>query len=677
MKKAQATAFIIIGLIVLISVILFLFIKGSIERKEIAPGVSAIVEELPVEFMPIQPFVESCIEKTAKRGLKILGERGGYIYTEKLSPSNKATEGNSVRFSPQSELILPYWHYLSSTNDCLGECEFSSEKIPLEKSALHDSIENQLERYVEENIEPCFNGFRSIEELGFEVEAENKPKANAIIAENNIVVQLKYPMRVSRRGSTFELNSFYKSIDLNLKDVYRMAEYLAELQQEYRFLEKAALNWIVAFSGKDERKLPPMSDSAFELNSKVRWKKSIVRNNVENMLVSYVPMLRVAGTKNWKEIGTGSLYIDKLYNYGMSIPNNISISHVAVNFNYLDFWDIYFNLNCDGQICVPESGFTDLLPIGIQRYNFAYDISYPVLVEIYDPSAYNNRGYSFSFLLESNIRNNKAMPAVFTPLASLREEGSMLCDENKKTGGEITIEAINALDSSGIDNVEVMYSCIDSCYIGETRQGMLKTSLPVCLGGTLIFRKQGFEEKHIRYDSSLKKPGTIKAELNPKKSIQIDIRKKLLEKKGNEWVISEEAELEEDETAVLALSNRDYSIIEFRKGSEESIELSTGTYEIDLSIISEREFYIPPEKREMGGEIVYIPEFNTSSLILGKAMFNYTFRKKDLQKDRMTFYVIAADPYSIPLNERTIEALDVTKQFSELTKKYYDELVPR
>ena len=98
-RKGQITLFIIIGIVILISTALFFMLKSKITREEIAPGVSMIVEELPSAFLPVQPFIEKCIEKTAKQGLVILGQRGGYIYTDKLNSRAASTEGDSIIFS--------------------------------------------------------------------------------------------------------------------------------------------------------------------------------------------------------------------------------------------------------------------------------------------------------------------------------------------------------------------------------------------------------------------------------------------------------------------------------------------------------------------------------------------------------------------------------------------------
>ncbi len=460
-----------------------------------------------------------------------------------------------------------------------------------------------------------------------------------------------------------------------------MAEYLTGLEQKYRFLERAALNLIVGFSGMDSKKLPPMSDSAFELSSSVKWRKSLVKQNIRNTLMAYIPLLRVVDSLNWQEVDTGDYYADKLYNYGMTIPNNSSIDDFGISFSYLDFWDIYFDLNCNGEVCEPESAFTDLLPIGIQRYNFVYDLSFPVLVEIDDPSAFKDQGYTFNFMLESNIRNNRAMPALFEPLVSVIEEGSMLCDEDKRTSGNIRMEVSDALDGSKVDGVEVIYTCIDSCHIGEVKEGLLETSLPVCLGGALSFRKDDYETNYVMFDAFRGRADSIRVSMNPYKTLSVDVKKKILAKQGSEWVLDGEGDIGESETAIVTLSKYSdegsYDILEVTKDSEQTVSLSEGTYEIEINLMSDRNFYIPPETREVDDEDVHIQEFNVTSPVIGRIRINYSFSKSEVLRSKLELYVLAADLFEIPLNERTVNDLGITNEFEDYTKKYYIELVPK
>ncbi len=665
MKKGQVTIFIVIGLVMLLSIFLFLRVKNNIIREEIAPGVSMIVEESPSEFLPIQPFIEKCLIRTAGEGLKILGESGGYIYTGQLEPGMSATEGDSVRFTKTSDLIIPYWFYLESDNRCIGECSFASKKLPLKGTR---SVETELARYVDENIDSCLNGFDEIKELGFEVKENSRPKSKVIVAADDLVVQLDYPIEVSRNQNRIEFQNFYSRIGLNLNKIYRMADYIARLEREYRFIERASLNLIVGFSAKDERMLPPMSDSAFEAG-RTEWKRSIVKNNVEDIISSYIPLLRVTDTPNWQDIRTGDRYVSRLYNYGMQIPNNVSIHDLTVSFSYLDFWDIYFDLNCNGEYCQPESVFSDLLPISYQRYNFAYDLSFPVLVEIRDEDALDMEGFSFNYMLESNIRNNAPMPAYFTPLQAVKEQSSMLCDENKRTSGQIQLEVSDSLTGDAIDDAAVLYSCIDSCMLGSTKQGILDIALPVCLGGSLVIEKEGYETLYLSYDSSLGRPDSISIRLSPKKSIRVDIRKQLMRKQQDSWQLVGEYGIEEDEQAILTLKKDDFQILEY--GIDENITLSKGTYEVDLSIIDENDYYIPSQ--EYKG--ITIDEYNATSFVSGRTNLTFTLTEDDLLKEKITFYVISADLLSVPIDERTIDDLRI--DYDIYNDRYKDKLQPR
>ena len=657
LRKSQVTIFIIIGLVILISLIIFLLVKSKIEKEEIAPGKSMIVEELPTEFLPVRPFVDSCLEQTAIQGLTILGERGGYAYTDHLDPKPNPTDGNAVRFSQGSDLVVPYWFYLKSDNTCLGTCNFASEKLPLKGS--RNSIEAELSTYIEDNIERCFNGFEGIKEMGFDVEAKAKPKIETYINDDNVVVALEYPMTISK-NNRIEVQNFHVNLDLNLKRIYDMSDYLSNLEQDYRYLERAALNLIVAFTGIDKNKLPPMSDSEVKLSSTVSWKKSEVKENVKDILSSYIQLLRVANTMNWQEIEGNNIYQSKLYNRGLSIPNNISINDLEVNFYYLDFWDIYFDLNCDGEICQPESGFFDWLPIGLQRYNFAYDVSFPIMVEITDPQAFHDEGYTFSFMLEGNFRNNQPLQAHHTELVSSGVEASMLCDENKRTSGDITIQVLNANNNEKLDDVEVIYECIDSCYIGTTTNGQLVSQLPICLGGLLTFKKEGFLDNYVEFDTELEQKGRVLVHLEPKKEMNVELMKQTLLQSNGAWIPGPVEPLDEKETAIITFKGSDYQIVEVTHNSSDTVQLSEGLYEIDISLIRDEDLTInAPEG----------PPLNTSSFITGATNLQYDFSDSDLEKDTLLLTVLSADIYRIPPEQRDIS--DIVTDYSDLEKEHF------
>ncbi len=676
-RKAQISIFMVLGVIVLLSLGLFFVLRGSNEQADVEDDAGRIVQELPSELLPIRPFVEQCLEKTAINGLVTLGQRGGYAYSDTLTPRNPPTTGDSVQFSSGSDLIIPYWFYLESQNNCEGRCDFSTKQIPLRTTSGVHSIEKQLSRYIEENIEFCFSDFNSLKELGFSVEELDSLQAGAVVAQRDVSVNLNYPLKISKDGSTIEVDRFTSRIDLDLQSIYDMAHRLTELQKEYRFLEKFTANLIVGFSGKDTAKLPPMSDSSFETSSNLRWQKSEVKNSLKSILSSYTPLLRVVGSSNYREVNTGNRFIDNTYNADMIIPGNET--HLAVNFNYLDLWEPYFDLNCDGENCQAESGFFDFLPVGIQRYQFAYDMSYPVLVEIEDPTAFNDQGYTFQFMLESNMRNNRPLPAVFTSLPAVESGDTQFCDLNKRTSGAITLSVDDSLSGSAVDGVDVFYSCIDSCYIGKIERGRLQTALPVCLGGTLSFMKEGYETSAIPYDASLNRADSLSVSMVPQKEFTLEVRKLQLSKLGDDWLYSgQESLLLEDESAtVTIIRGNDIQFAEYSALHQDNITLSPGSYEIEIQLIAERRLDVPERTIKVEDETLNIDGYNSSSFLLGSSSYNHTFTASEMESNKIILYALSADLTAINLLDRRIQDLQVQGNFDELTGKYLFDLRPR
>ena len=115
------------------------------------------------------------------------------------------------------------------------------------------------------------------------------------------------------------------------------------------------------------------------------------------MLPQYTPFLTVFDSENYKS----NLY-DTFYERAtlpLANPNNNYYGDLEVNFNYFNWWPIYFELTgrgVSGERIGPETTSSSYLSfIGIKRYNFYYDVSYPVLVDIYSEDAFNNEGLHF------------------------------------------------------------------------------------------------------------------------------------------------------------------------------------------------------------------------------------------------------------------------------------------
>ena len=204
------------------------------------------------------------------------------------------------------------------------------------------------------------------------------------------------------------MNNYFIVQDVEFKSLYDFSTSIVDIQKNNNYFELSLLEWLAIFNGIDSNMLPPMGSSEFRETPSTYWSETNVKKLVQQVLTSYVPFLQVYGTFNYQDIGSDNIS-NSLYTNGMTLYTPNPNFQYSVEFYYLDWWPIYFDLNCNGDLCKAESISTlfDLIPlIGFHEYDFLYDVSYPVMVEVTDERAYNGDGLVMRFLIESNLRNN-------------------------------------------------------------------------------------------------------------------------------------------------------------------------------------------------------------------------------------------------------------------------------
>ncbi len=701
-KRGQLTLFIILGIILIILSVLFFYLSfwDQIESPE------KIIEEIPAQLLPLKQYIEGCIESTAKQAIILIGESGGYINVTEagIMVSPDPTESEAVMFSPESSMKVAYWWHMSSSNQCSGNCEFRSEMPDLRsefregslRPSTDFSIEAQIDRYVASNIEDCFDNFRAFKDQGFSFTELDGIEVTTTIRENDVFVEINYPLEVSRGISSSRISSFYAEVPVKLSRIYDLAFYIAVDQAGQHFLEYNTLNLIAGFSDISPEKLPPMAGSRFDLSSPVYWMKSEVKNNIESMLMSYTPMIQVEDTKNYQPREFDDPIMKRAYQQ-MSIPSYGSFNDLEADFTYLGWWPVYFDISSRGEIIMPDTAATDILPlpIGIQRYDFAYDLSYPVIVRITSPNDFHGRGYSFQIALESNIRNNRPVNTSFASIRREDYESSMFCDIDKRNTGEIKISASNAATGKPLENAVVYYSCgEESCLIGETEledgKAVLRARLPICLGGTISIKKHDFIGRSSELSTQKEMEAEVSMALEPIQTKDIVIKKKVLSK-NDDWIISphssplsgnEEAiikierigeEGEESFTSAAGISGKDSEIPQMR--------IARGKYSVSIQLYSDSRLVIPEEKKTfLFIPLVTIPEveiepFPAGGLILDEAAAFNLDRIEGYET--IEFYALYFDLLGIPESQRKHQDLDVLSRIEEFSQHYRTHLEPR
>lgn len=319
----------------------------------------------------------------------------------------------------------------------------------------------------------------------------------------------------------------------------------------------------------------------------------------------------------------------------------------------------------------------------------------------------NNKGYTFRFFLESNIRNNEP----FSPEFNLIELGdsqveTMLCDYNKRNSGNITINVFDSETDESLDGVQITYTCGgETCIIGTTEDGTLKDRFPVCLGGMITFIKDGYLQTAKLLSTELDQDLTTdNVYLYKFKDIEFDLKKKKVNKETRlryprgtirGWFFnSAPLPLDDNEEALITLTRKGspgdaehFAFAEFR-GSETThgnISLVPGLYEVSINLLLDENITIPEDEicypagfLGLGEECEDIPEINISAPFpSGGLKFDYEFTEEDLQKDKVTFYAVNPDIAGIEESQRVIEDLEEISKIEEYSARYNSSLRPR
>ncbi len=695
MKKGQITVFIIIGLILLFVIGTVLYTTRIRVTKEIE-AVRPRVAEIPQQIQPLRDFVEACIKRVATDGLRKIGDQGGYIKPLPFVAGNP-TEGEAVQFSPGADPITAYWWYMKDKNDCEQNCQFDSKRPLLYRAQGGNSIEKQLDDYITANLRDCLGDFEAYRQTGCIVEETGSPAITTNIAEDDVFFVGKYQLRATCEGQTFTLEDYYVPIPLNLKEIYTLATNITTLETQHRIFEAATLNLIDVYSGLDSDRLPPIRDlEVGPPGPGTYWIKHDVLNLIKQLLMSNIPIIQASDTRNYKYIqappGTRDpeLY-EVIYNRQFFIPLFAYHPDLEVKFNYFDWWQPYFELNCNGQLCQADSASNFyVLPFTINRYTFSYDLSYPILVEIRNPDAFAGQGYSFKFFIEQNMRNSEAFLAEAPLIEALQVPGypSIFCDPDQRTSGEVSIYVRDGKTLQGQDQASISYICgTENCNLGMTRNGEYASKFPRCIGGTLRLTKPGYASISLPMDTHIPEPINLSLIMEPVTRLQATAKNYAITKqsKYSNWQYFGGGPLRAKDTQstiiLLTRNSTEYeepytSVVEITGDEPSTLNIIPGTYKISITSFLKDNLTIPPDQRcfkvpklfKKEKKCFFVPQepirFNeTSPFPYGSEEYEYTFAPDMLRTaTQIEFkqFILAID--RVPENQRIAEDL------SEATK---------
>ncbi|MFC1754993.1 hypothetical protein ACFL96_16640 [Thermoproteota archaeon] len=509
-KRAQVSLFIIIGIILLFTIFTILFFRTKQAEGETTVDIARITEEIPSELQPVKTFVEGCILATGIEALKLIGVHGGYIglepsdsvYTKSSfstePQTNKPTKYDALTVSPDWKIA--YWWYMESPNKCNSDCQFSSGLPPLYRNQGDNAIELQVDRYIEMNIGKCLRNFDSFRRKGMDITNTSDIKVTTTVAENDVVFFVDFPLRIEWAEGVSTASQFITSADVNLRKMYKLAVEITETQANQHFLEGYTLHLIGAYSGLDENKLPPMAGTELDFRPK-KWRMSDIENKLTGILTHYINVLQATRTRNFDvnaiffpddPIKTG------LYRLSIIPLEEDWYPEFDVQFTYLG-WPMYLYITSGGVVGPRDSISIPLISmfLPIQKYDVPYDVSYPVMVSLFDHAALKRKGYPFYFALESNVRNNQAFTTDSVQLTTVTMDSGMstqLCEDIMMTSGNVTFRVMDK-EGNYIERALVIFSEGDgsACFIGETDEtGFFDGKFPRGGLGSLVIKHPDF-----------------------------------------------------------------------------------------------------------------------------------------------------------------------------------------
>ena len=499
-KRGQVTIFIIVGIVLLFAFAGILYFNKSVVQERLTTEGDPVLAQVPQEFVPLQSYTENCLNQIGRRGLRILGEQGGYIYPNLMGEysASDPTDADGLDLEPSK---VPYWHYNKEPNSA-NKIAFSSLQPKLYAAQDSEmSIEAQLGRYVDEKLSACLNNYEPFISQGFQMKIVSGPDTVVRVGESTVNFLLDLKVDAAKGEAQHTMEQFYVKVPLRLKHYYEVADEIRKAEQNYTFLEKQSLDLLQVYSGLDVNKLPPTSGTTFEIIPTLFWSTPHVEEKIKEMLIAHIPLLRVASSSNFHRYEYPLTDLSGLYQRtydNMIIP--LDGSEHDITFDYFD-WNLYIQVNDQNNVIkpihvsMPQLSFLPSAPFATQTYGTLYDLSYPVLITINDPGAFNGEGYSFMIALESNIRNN--VPAnsdqVLSKISAFNPAD--VCDQDKFGTQLLKTIIIDSDTKEPLEAVNFGFTIPnqDTCNIGSTNnQGILESTYPAVYGGVLNTMKEGY-----------------------------------------------------------------------------------------------------------------------------------------------------------------------------------------
>ena len=439
-KRGQVTIFIIIGILIVGSIVIFLAVKEPLKENKI-----------PASVDNVYTYFLSCLEDYTLSGVNVLESQGGYIQMPNFEPGS-----SYMPFSSQLDFLgnpIPYWYYISGNN-------IAKEQVP-----TIGFMQEELDNFIDGKIRNC--ELKNYYDRGFEIDFK-EPKTKTTIKDGVILVKMDMPINITWENESYLISSHSIEVPSNLKKLYDSAIELYSKEQREMFLENYTVDILRNYAPVDgvEITCSPMT-----------WNAEEVFSELQDAIEANIRALKTKG---------GDYTLTKSENKYFIIDTDINARFINSK-----NWTSGFEVNPSrGALLISE-------PIGNQQglgiigfcyvpYHFVYDVKYPVLIQVYEGNEFFQ--FPFAVVLKGNVPRTPVEGNLFETdvLPELCESKSVL------TSIYPTDKRANPIDAN------VVYQCAGvSCEIGKTSNGTLKALFPQCVNGNLIVSSPGFKDGSV------------------------------------------------------------------------------------------------------------------------------------------------------------------------------------
>ncbi len=519
-KRGQITVFIIVGILILLSTALIIYLR----RPAITPETIVV----PEQVVPIKEYVETCLESTAETGISIAASNGGYIYfPDEISRNPRAHLPSLI-----DNVMTPYWYYDGSS------------RIPSESL-----IAFQISEYIRLNLPECLANFSAFEEQ-YDIEETGNMSVSTDLGEEAVIVNLDYPLNIREKlnMTSVEFKDFTTSVNVRLKKAYELAREILDRENEQTFFEDLTVDLIAL-----DNSIP---DTGFEVRCVPRiWQMSELKDKLKTLLRANLPFVKFANTE-YIPIPSGDdwEYMRNHYVWTFS-ENKYPGMHVALTYD--ENWPMLFYARPSSSGMLrsnPIMGQDILSWICFHLWHFTYDVVYPVQITIVDEETKRHKELVFNYAFEVSVNHNRGdrsnfalevLPAAEIPIA---EEYCSVTDK------EITVYTVNNVTKDDVEDVNISFTCGRlRCDMGETEllgygvaAGLTK-QFPFCVNGILKGSKEGYEDSATFLSTGTEKAVTL--EMIPIKMIE---KYKVAKHKQTEPEFEEA--LADDEQAIITIT---------------------------------------------------------------------------------------------------------------------------